>query len=166
MRVSQQEMQRRRERLRATCKRARVKLTHQRVQIFEEVARTEEHPDAETLYQRVAKRIPTVSLDTVYRNLWLLVDLGLLTTLGPGRERARFDANTSRHHYYVCTRCGLPRDFNSQDLEALRAPGAAGAFGNVATIHVEVCGLCLRCSQQMTRKQQALPGCTAFSRSE
>ena len=63
-----------------------MKLTHQRMEIFREVARTADHPDAQTVYERVRKRVPAVSLDTVYRNLWLLSDLGLLSTLGPPRN--------------------------------------------------------------------------------
>ena len=66
--------------------------------------------------------MPTVSLDTVYRTLWMLHDLGLVSTLGPKRESVRFDANLAQHHHCVCVRCGLARDFESADLDALRVP--------------------------------------------
>ena len=59
------------------CRGAGVKLTHQRMEVFREVALSGDHPDAETIYRRVRARIPTVSLDTVYRALWLLAELGL-----------------------------------------------------------------------------------------
>ncbi|MCK7479895.1 MAG: transcriptional repressor [Candidatus Moduliflexus flocculans] len=52
-----------------------------------------EHPDADAVFRAVRKRVPTVSIDTVYRTLWMLNDLGLVTTLGPRRESVRFDAN-------------------------------------------------------------------------
>lgn len=68
---------------------AGVKLTHQRMEIFREVAMSEAHPDAEKIYKKVRERLPSVSLDTVYRTLWSLLDLGLITTLGPPR---RFDS--------------------------------------------------------------------------
>jgi Fur family transcriptional regulator, peroxide stress response regulator len=96
--------------------------------------------------------MPTVSLDTVYRTLWMLNDLGLVTTLGPRRESMRFDANLAPHHHYLCVRCGLARDFESAELNALSIPGAARQFGEVASVHIEVRGLCKRCGEQLTEK--------------
>lgn len=127
------------------AKEAGIKLTHQRLEIFREIASTVEHPDADTVFRAVQQRMPTVSLDTVYRTLWTLHDLGLITTLGPRREGVRFDANLERHHHYVCTRCGLVRDFESAELNALRIPDVVKQFGSVADAHVEVRGLCARC---------------------
>jgi Fur family peroxide stress response transcriptional regulator len=92
------------------------------MEIFREVAQTDDHPDAEKVYQSVRKRMPTVSSDTVYRILWWLKELGLITTLGPPRERTRFDANLSCHHHFVCVRCGLTRDFYSDKFNKLRLP--------------------------------------------
>ena len=63
--------------------------------------------------------MPTVSLDTVYRTLWKLRDLGLVKTLGPNRDAVRFDANLEGHHHYVCVRCGLVRDFDSEELSVV-----------------------------------------------
>ncbi len=100
-----------------------VKLTHQRLEIFREVAKTGDHPDAETVHMRLRKRLPTVSLDTVYRTLWLLKDLGLIATLGSHHHRARFDANLEQHHHFVCIRCGLTLDFYSDAFDELRFPG-------------------------------------------
>ncbi|HTP29447.1 MAG TPA: transcriptional repressor, partial [Anaeromyxobacteraceae bacterium] len=53
---------------------------------------------------------------------WVLEDLGLLSTLGPRPGAVRFDANLRRHHHYVCTRCGLTRDFESSAFDALKSP--------------------------------------------
>jgi len=63
-----------------------------------------------------------VSLDTVYRTLWMLNDLQLIATLGPRRESVRFDANLEPHHHYICVRCGLAKDFESGELNALASP--------------------------------------------
>jgi Fur family peroxide stress response transcriptional regulator len=94
------------EHLKAVAKEAGVKLTHQRLEIFRELAATEGHPDAECLFRAVQQRVPTVSLDTVYRSLWMLHDLGLVATLGAKRDGIRFDANLDRHHHYVCVGAG------------------------------------------------------------
>ena len=138
---------RRLERLRTIAREAGLKLTHQRLEVFRELAASEEHPDAERIFRAVQQRVPTVSLDTVYRTLWMLHDLGLVRTLGPKGEALRFDANLDRHHHFCCVRCGLVRDFESAELDALRVPDAVRAIGRVVDAHVEVRGLCASCEQ-------------------
>jgi Fur family peroxide stress response transcriptional regulator len=128
-----------------SLKRAGVRLTHQRLEVFRQVARTDRHPDAETVYKAVRKRVPAISLDTVYRTLWLLLDLGLITTLSQHRDRARFDANMSSHHHFVCTKCGRTKDFYSREFDRLRIPKAVRAMGRIERTYVEVRGLCSGC---------------------
>ena len=60
------------------CRDAGIKATHQRQEIYVELAHTEEHPDAETVFRRVRLRIPTISFDTVYRNLRTLEEHGVI----------------------------------------------------------------------------------------
>ena len=141
------------ERMKAVAKDAGVKLTHQRLEIFRELAATEGHPDAEFLFRAVQERVPTVSLDTVYRTLWMLHDLGLVATLGPKRDGIRFDANLDQHHHYVCVRCGLVRDFESEELNGMRVPSSVKHLGGILDMRVEVRGVCSRCQQV----QQTLP---------
>jgi Fur family transcriptional regulator, peroxide stress response regulator len=127
---------------------AGVKLTQQRLEVFRALAESRDHPDADTIFREVRRRVTTVSLDTVYRTLWLLNDLGLITTLGPRRESARFDANLTPHHHYVCVQCGLARDFESAELNALRVPEAVERLGSVSGTHVEVRGVCEGCMKR------------------
>ncbi|MBX3130459.1 MAG: transcriptional repressor [Polyangiaceae bacterium] len=138
-------VERRLERMRAAVQRAGVKLTHQRLEIFNEIVATGEHPDVDTIYRAVRQRMPTVSIDTVYRTLWMLHDLGLVTTLGPRQDGVRFDANLDPHHHYVCVRCGLVRDFESDELSALEIPAGLTQLGSVVDARVEVRGLCAQC---------------------
>jgi Fur family peroxide stress response transcriptional regulator len=145
--VSRVVVDRRLDRFKSAVRAAGVKLTHQRLEIFREVASSLEHPDAEAVFRAVRTRVPTVSIDTVYRTLWMLNDLGLVTTLGPRRERLRFDANLEHHHHYVCVRCGLARDFESAELGALRVPDPVKELGRIVATHVEVRGVCSRCAR-------------------
>lgn len=147
MKTKTTEIERRMQGLREAVRKRGVKLTHQRLEIFREVAASTDHPDAETVFRAVQKRLPTVSLDTVYRTLWLLNDLGLVSTLGPKKERVRFDANLTHHHHYICVRCGLARDFESDELNALHLPDSVREFGSIDVMQVEVRGLCKRCAQ-------------------
>jgi len=147
MKVENNEIERRLKQFKAAAKKAGLKLTHQRIEIFREVASSVKHPDAETVFRAVRARVPTVSLDTVYRTLWMLDDLGLVTTLGPRHESVRFDANLEHHHHYICVRCGLARDFESSELNPLRIPASVKGFGSVVATHVEVRGICKRCEK-------------------
>ncbi|MEJ2719635.1 MAG: Fur family transcriptional regulator [bacterium] len=148
---NKREVEQRMARFEQTCRTAGIRLTHQRLEIFREVAQAGDHPAAETVYNRVRERMPTVSLDTVYRTLWLLNDHGLINALGPSRERTRFDANLTSHHHFVCVRCGSTRDFYSKELDDLKLPSSARALGRIETTLVEVRGVCRECSGKMVR---------------
>ena len=146
MKVAKRDIERRMGRFSGRCRKSGAKLTHQRMEIFREVAQTCDHPDADKIYQGVRERMPTVSLDTVYRTLWWLKELGLIKTLGPSRERTRFDANLDCHHHFVCVQCGMTRDFYSDQLDKLTLPESVQTIGHVETTHVEVRGVCLKCA--------------------
>jgi Fur family peroxide stress response transcriptional regulator len=140
------DVQQRMQHFEEVCRDAGIKLTHQRIEIFREVSLAKDHPDAEQIFQRVRKRLTTVSLDTVYRTLWLLNDLGLVITMGASRERTRFDANLESHHHFVCGQCGFTRDFYSDALDNLQLPESLGSYGEIETTHVEVRGICRACA--------------------
>lgn len=146
MEISSKDLEQLLDRFREGLKQSGVKLTHQRLEVYQELAKSGEHPDAETLFRRVRERLPTISLDTVYRTLWLLLDLGLITTLGPSRVGTRFDANLNSHHHFVCSRCGMTRDFYSEEFDRLEVPLTAKSYGHVQTTRVEVRGVCLECA--------------------
>ena len=143
--LQKQEMQKRMSHVEEVLRKSGLKMTHQRLEILREVFQADNHPDAETVLRGVRERVPTVSLDTVYRTLWLLLDHGLINALGPSRERVRFDANTQSHHHFVCRQCGMICDFCSMELDGLRIPEAVRALGLGEKIHVEVRGLCRDC---------------------
>jgi len=140
------ELKRMMERFEAVIREAGVKRTPQRLEIYRETARTGDHPPLETIYRKVRKRMPGISLDTVYRTLDLFRELGLVQTVRPFLDRVRFDADTAPHHHFVCSGCGLTRDFHDPDLNALAMPAAARALGRVESARVEVQGLCPACA--------------------
>jgi Fur family peroxide stress response transcriptional regulator len=140
------EIDRRMEDFETACRSAGLKLTHQRMEIFREVAQTEEHPPAEIIFERVRKRIPSISLDTVYRTLITLEKLGVISRVNVLCERTRFDANMNPHHHVVCMSCGLVRDFASPEADELRIPDEVKSWGEVKSIHVELRTVCAGCS--------------------
>jgi Fur family transcriptional regulator, peroxide stress response regulator len=136
-----------------TLKRSDVKLTHQRMVIFQEVAEMESHPDAESIHRAVRETLPMISLDTVYRTLWLLEDLGLIRSLG-ARDRVRFDGNMKPHHHFVCRECGEMRDFCSSEYDQLKIPKIVEGLGEVETAQVEVRGICVECSKKAKSRKR------------
>ncbi len=134
------------------CRNHGIKLTHQRIEIFREIAKSTDHPDAELIFQRVKGRMPTVSLDTVYRTLWTLKELGLIVTLGSTQKRARFDANLKRHHHFVCKKCGWISDFYSKTLNTIPLPETVTSLGTIETTHLEVRGICQQCMGKNKKK--------------
>ncbi len=124
-----------------------MRLTHQRLEIVREIAATDEHPDVETVFRGVRERVPTVSLDTVYRTLGTLADLGLITRVTATAGPARYDANASQHHHFVCNRCGLVRDIISGELDTIRASEQTAGLGTVQSVDVHLRGLCTSCEQ-------------------
>jgi Fur family transcriptional regulator, peroxide stress response regulator len=127
------------------CQAAGIKLTHQRAEVLREVARSHGHPSADAILDGVKSRIPTVSIDTVYRTLWLLTDLGLIATLGPRRDAVRFDANLAPHHHYVCDQCGVAIDVETLDLDKLQIAENLKDLGQVDSAYLEIRGVCAQC---------------------
>jgi len=124
---------------------AGIKLTHQRIEIFREIASRSDHPDALAIHESVKLRMPTVSLDTIYRTLWTLTELGLIKTFGPRQENVRFDANLEQHHHFVCVKCGLVRDFESARFDQLDLQQDVHDIGITLNTQIEVRGMCNDC---------------------
>jgi Fur family transcriptional regulator, peroxide stress response regulator len=127
------------------CRERGLKVTHQRVEIYRELVSTGDHPDAEIIHRNVRRRIPTISLDTVYRNLKCMTEQGLLSTVGLSHERLRFDANLASHHHFVCEECGSIQDFTCADFDGLTLPRGASQLGRPQSAQVHVRGICHSC---------------------
>lgn len=145
MPVPKAELERRMNRFVEACRRSGMKLTHQRTEIFREVAGSDEHPDAETVYQRVRQRVTGISRDTVYRTLATLEDEDLVRKTEVLGGPARFDANLDQHHHFVCTVCGAVKDFRSEVLDDLPIPDSVKAIGSIESAQVHVRGVCRKC---------------------
>jgi Fur family peroxide stress response transcriptional regulator len=122
--------------------------------ILEVVRSTDSHPTAEWVHQMVRRRLPRVSLGTVYRNLRVLVAEGLVKQL-PG-PHARFDGNLTDHHHFVCVVCGRLADVPDAATEphgrALCRRVAAQSGFRVTHHHIEFYGRCLQCKRRAGRR--------------
>ena len=125
-----------------------LRLTHQRLEIVRVIAADRTHPDVETVYEAVRKRVPTISLDTVYRTLATLTERGLITRVQFIPGPTRYDANQARHHHFVCTRCGLVRDIEDGDLDAIQATADVTRIGRPEAVTVQFRGVCDACQSK------------------
>jgi Fur family peroxide stress response transcriptional regulator len=148
MTVPGDELARRVERLSLGLREAGLRLTHQRLEIVRVLAADETHPDVETVFEAVRQRVPTISLDTVYRTLAMLSDRGLVTRVQFLSGPARYDANQDRHHHFVCSRCGLVRDVADTVLDALLATPEVTRIGRPDAVTVEFRGICNACRHE------------------
>lgn len=135
--------------LKRVCKEAGVRITHQRLEIYREIMQSDDHPNAETVYARIKERIPTISLDTVYRTLWLFRDLKLIKTLEASRGSTRFEPNLTHHHHFVCNECGRIQDFNHDEFDEMTLPVCVTKLGQVSTTQIEARGICRNCMEKL-----------------
>lgn len=129
------------------CKDASLKVTHQRLEIYRELLNATDHPSAETLYHRLEERLPSLSLDTVYRTLATFEDLHLVHRVEIAANQARFEALTSRHHHFLCAGCGKILDFFWPEFDTLPLPPDIHAQGVTERAQVIVHGVCSTCRQ-------------------
>ena len=85
-------------------------MTSQRQVILEEIRKVHSHPTADQVYEEVRKRLPRISLGTVYRNLDILSECGLIQRIAPVSNQMRFDGDTSSHYHVRCIHCGKVED--------------------------------------------------------
>jgi Fur family peroxide stress response transcriptional regulator len=130
------------------CKSAGLKVTHQRLEIYRDLLAAHDHPSAETLYKRLEKRLPSLSLDTVYRTLATFEKLKLVQRLETVESQARYEALTCRHHHFLCDTCGQVFDFAWHSFDAMTLPSGLAAIGAIARTSVVVHGTCAACARK------------------
>ena len=125
----------------------RLNRSHQRQVVYQIIAATDEHPTAETIFLLAQRQVPSISVGTVYKNIHLLVELGLVREVPGLKGPVRYDANTSHHHHFACQHCGAVVDLPAQEgafsLRRLKQLRGAQIHGVDVLIH----GVCATCSE-------------------
>jgi Fur family transcriptional regulator, peroxide stress response regulator len=122
---------------------AGIKLTPQRMAIFDCLEGNTCHPSADDIYRTIQKAFPTMSFATVYTTLELLRQKGMIAELTIDPAKKRFDPNAGRHHHLICTGCSKIIDVKEDFCLDLPA-GVADGF-EVTGNHIEFYGLCPEC---------------------
>ncbi len=123
------------------------RMTRQRKLILETLQRLKTHPTADEVFGIVRKKLPRISLGTVYRNLELLNEQGLIRKLETAGKQKRFDGDISRHDHIKCVQCGKIDDLESRlprfDPEQVRDTNY-----EILDCNVELLGICPACQRK------------------
>jgi Fur family ferric uptake transcriptional regulator len=125
-----------------------IRLTTQRQVILEELSKVKTHPTASELYDMVRKRLPRIGLGTVYRNLELMADSGMILKIEVGGTQKRFDATTEEHYHIRCSACGKVDDIDVQVVKELIDQAADATPYLILGHHVEFTGICSVCQKR------------------
>ena len=110
------------------------------------VKSTDVHPSADWVYASLKPEIPDMSLATVYRNLSLFKQQGLIASLGTVNGIERFDGNTDPHVHFICDSCDAVIDLPHMGVpQSLSSQAADEAGGQIQSCHLTFTGICNRC---------------------
>ena len=124
-----------------------VRITSQRQEIIRYLVETHDHPTADEIYQALADKVTDVSVATVYNNLRLFTEKGIVTELKFGDDASRFDFSEKPHYHASCVRCGKIQDFYYPGLEDVEMAASRLTGYKINKHRLEVYGLCPDCQK-------------------
>ena len=124
----------------------RTKHFKKREAVLECLRSTDTHPSAEWVHAQLRTEYPDISLGTVYRNLAMFKQQGLITSVGTVNGIERFDANTEPHVHFICNSCHRVDDLPEMEIPAALSESADRCSGGHAEIcHLSFTGTCREC---------------------
>lgn len=122
-----------------------MRVTKQKELIYATVMNSCDHPTAETVFERVRKQLPKVSLGTVYRNLAILAENGDIKRIVVPNLPDRFDKTVAHHSHFYCRKCGKVFDVDFDNVQQL-IDDASEKLGVITeNIDVIFAGICKDC---------------------
>ncbi|MFC4077732.1 peroxide-responsive transcriptional repressor PerR [Salinithrix halophila] len=124
-----------------------VRMTPQRYAILEFLQTSMSHPTADEIYKALEGKFPNMSVATVYNNLRVFKEAGLVRELTYGDASSRFDANMHDHYHIICRTCGKIVDFDYPTLRDVEKEAAQKTGFMVENHRMEVYGICKNCQE-------------------
>ncbi|HEX5021984.1 MAG TPA: transcriptional repressor [Candidatus Binatia bacterium] len=113
--------------------------------IWDTIKDDKSHPTADQIYDRVRKKLPSISLGTVYRNLQKLVSDKKLQVLMRGRSQ-HFDPLVERHQHFICELCDRVYDVLIDNRREIRPVKLPHEGFKVTSHQLAFYGTCKHCS--------------------
>ncbi len=132
----------------------KLRQTDARRIILEEIKDLTSHPTADEVYDNVRKRIPRVSLGTIYRNLEILSENGQIKKLDGGGNQRRFDGTTSNHYHLRCVVCGQIKDLTTHPLKEIDQAVFKLGDCEILDYKLELAGVCPACKAVKPKSSQ------------
>ncbi|MBN2460975.1 MAG: transcriptional repressor [Candidatus Cloacimonetes bacterium] len=123
----------------------KYKRSRQRDRILELLSQTDIHPTVDWIYDRLKKEFPKLSLGTVYRNLAILIEQGLILRIHSGSTFDRFEVNRGSHYHLICEKCGKIRDFTMPVNMELEREASRMTDFSIQGHRVDFYGICPEC---------------------
>lgn len=136
------------QRFRHACVAAGLAATHQRMVIFEALESMPGHPSPEDVYLRVKRRVPSVSLATVYKNIHLFIESGIFQEVSLHHGSLRVETNRMPHHHLVCRTCRSITDIGLEELGLKKQTARLADGFLVERYAVDVLGVCAACQRK------------------
>ncbi|WP_276208295.1 peroxide-responsive transcriptional repressor PerR [Gracilibacillus sp. YIM 98692] len=125
-----------------------VRITPQRHAVLEFLMNSDTHPTADEIYKALEGKFPNMSVATVYNNLRVFREIGLVRELTYGDSSSRFDCNTSKHYHIICEGCGKIVDFHYPSLDEVESLAEQITGFDVSHHRMEVYGVCQECKKE------------------
>jgi len=122
-----------------------LKITPQRTAIYQELLKAKDHPSADVIYNRIVKKIPNISFDTVNRTLLTFTKIGITNAVEGYGQPKRYDPDISTHHHFRCIQCNSIIDFNNKEYDNITVPEELNRQFSVISKKVVLEGLCSKC---------------------
>ncbi|WP_373284371.1 peroxide-responsive transcriptional repressor PerR [Virgibacillus oceani] len=135
-----------------TLKESGVRITPQRHAVLEYLLNSMIHPTADEIYKALESKFPNMSVATVYNNLRVLKEIGLVRELTYGDSSSRFDYNTTKHYHIICEECGKIVDFHYPSLDEVESLAEQVTGFEVSHHRMEIYGKCDSCKNVETQK--------------
>lgn len=131
-----------------TLKKTGVRITPQRHAILEYLIQSMSHPTADDIYKSLESKFPNMSVATVYNNLRVFREVGLVKELTYGDASSRFDFVTTDHYHIICEKCEKIVDFHYPGLDEVEQLAAHVTGFEVGTHRMEIYGVCPECQNR------------------
>jgi Fur family ferric uptake transcriptional regulator len=122
-------------------------MTHQRQVILEEMKKNPYHPTADEVYEMVRRKLPKISLGTIYRNLDVLTSQGVIQKIETEGSQKRFDGNPQPHYHVRCIQCGTLEDVQIQPLPSAEEVVENSRGYEIYGFKLEFIGICPECKE-------------------
>jgi Fur family ferric uptake transcriptional regulator/Fur family peroxide stress response transcriptional regulator len=126
----------------------RYRMTKQKRVILEVLKDTKSHPTADWVYEKVRRKIPNISLGTVYRNLNILKSQGEILELSYGKGYSRYDGTPENHYHFTCESCAKVFDVDCPVAGELEDAVTATMGYKVRSHRLEFYGVCKDCDTE------------------